>query len=189
MKPERHWETLVRQAQQGDKQAYHRFLEEVYPFIQQQVRSKMGGVLFSVDDVTQECLIGIHRSLASWHPSKALHPWLMAIIRNKIADYFRKNMKIIKNEQSVEPDLVTYQADETNIMIEQSNNDSERLGAIMEALPDDQKRAIILTKLDGMSYKAAAKEEAITEATLRKRISRGYKTIIKQLSEADGQNE
>ena len=185
MENDEHWESLVRQAQQGNKQAYNQFLEEVYPYIQRQVRSRMGGVLVSVDDVTQECLIGIHRSLATWHPSRKLKPWLIAIVRNKIADYFRKNMKIYKSELSAGMESVTNQVVSANNTVDEaSETDSAHLGAVLNSLPDEQRRAIILTKVDGMSYSDAAATEGVTEAALRKRISRGYQMILKQLSQA-----
>lgn len=189
MDQQQQWQDWVRQAQQGDRQAYHQFLGAVYPYIKNIIRRKLGSQFVDVDDVTQECLIGLHHSLATYHPSRQLKPWLHAIVRYKIADYFRKNNKISQHESFDENNLVTNESVSANTTIEAglqtSQQASEQIGTILESLPPEQQRAIRLTKLEGLDYSDAAQQEGVSEATLRKRISRAFQAIMRQLERED----
>ncbi|MCB0377874.1 MAG: RNA polymerase sigma factor [Bdellovibrionales bacterium] len=163
---------MIAKAQGGDQQAYAELLELLYPYIQSVVRSKLGGMADS-EDLTQECLIGIHKNLSTFQKDRPLKPWISAIIRYKAADYFRTRSK--RNEQSLD-DLVTNEELSTNSSTEPSAQDVRTL---LQALPDKLERALVLTQLEGLSYEEAAKKEGITEPALRKRISRGYLELRK----------
>jgi RNA polymerase sigma-70 factor, ECF subfamily len=116
--------------------------------------------------------------LASYHPSQPIKPWISAIIRYKVADYFRQLSR--KKEQYFKySDIdVTNIADETNKYEESSNDILE----ILNGLTVKYRRAIELTHISGLSYLEAAKKEKISEVALRKRISRGFSQIRKIVS-------
>ncbi|MFQ5470762.1 MAG: RNA polymerase sigma factor [Gammaproteobacteria bacterium] len=179
------WASLAKQAQQGDKNAYHQLLTEVNRYAVSIIRKKVGFYIADTDDIAQECLMGIHRSLSTYHPSRQFKPWVTAIIHHKLADYFRKNIKIRETEVHEDAELVTSSPLLTNYSNETEDIDNS-VGTSVEQLPRPLKQAILLTKVDGLSYAEAAKQENITEATLRKRISRAYKQILESLSQETG---
>ena len=167
---------LARKAQTGDSAAYASFLEEIYPFVEMIIRSKLGPVV-DVDDVTQVCLLGVHKSLSSYHPSRRIQPWIQAIIRYKIADYFRaraRRSEVTLSEQT--PDVTTSAA-EPNIYAQGRPDDRANIKDLVMRLPDPLRQAVVLTKLNGMSSKEAARKEGISEAALRKRVSRAYSKL------------
>ena len=85
---------FIERVQAGDQEAYRELLNMIYPYVQFLVRKKVGG-LIEVEDLTQECVLGVHKSLATFQPGKAFTPWLHAIVKFKICNYFRaKNRKI-----------------------------------------------------------------------------------------------
>ncbi len=166
-------EELIERAQAGDSSAYREFLKSIYPYIQSALRQKLGS-LVDQEDLAQECLVGIHKNLATYQPGKPVKPWVSAIIRYKLADHFRSLAR--KKEQTfsnLELD-VTNVAEEPNEYDEAHHKDAVE---ILDKVPEKLRRAIELTHIKGLSYEEAAQKEGINEAALRKRISRGFSKI------------
>lgn len=157
---------LAGRAQNGDKQAYGEFLSQLYPLVRSILKRKLAG-LVDYEDLTQECLIGIHKNLPSYHPSRPLKPWISAIIRYKVIDYFRATSKKIE---------VTGLQVDTNVPEEASGLD---VRAWLLRLPDGLRRIVEWTQLEGMEYAEVATREGISEVALRKRISRAYEELRK----------
>ena len=168
------WSRELQKAQMGDREAYSSFLRSCSHFIIAVVSNK---VPHSVDrdDIVQECLIGINRSLSSYDPKKRLKPWLISIIRFKICDHFRKLEKLSKETPLEFEENVTNQENAENSLIEKENY--EKWEHILNQIPEKLRHVIILTKIEGLSYKEVAEREGLTEATLRKRISRAYQML------------
>lgn len=141
------------------------------------VQQKLGD-LIDCDDITQECLIGIHRSIETYDPGKDLKPWVLGIIKHKIADFFRQweRRKEVDLENRDFP--VTKPDPATNTKTEEY----ERVWSMVHQLPDPQKRALILTQVSGLSTPKASLEEGISEAAFRKRVSRAYHLLRKVLN-------
>jgi len=172
-------ENLVVLAQSGDKAAYAEFLNLLYPYISSILRRKLGSIV-DHEDLTQECLMGIHKNLASYHPSKPLKPWISAIIRYKVADHFKLLSK--RKEQSL--------IDEDGNVTRGAENSNEPMGAVgheviemLSLLPDKLRLALEMTQLDGDSYEEAAKKSGVSEVAIRKRVSRAYKELRRLVSQ------
>lgn len=166
---------LAQKAQSGDRESYRQFLLMLYPFIRSILKKKLGGIVES-EDVTQECLLGVHRHLNTYNPEKPIGPWLSALIRYKVADHFRvcSKMKLEPlNDEIIDAKSVTDDTEATN---------NQLMECVMK-LPSALQNALILTKIQGLDYAEAAKIEGISEPALRKRISRAYlelKAIIEK---------
>lgn len=149
-----------------------------YPIIQSLVIKRLGR-LVDVDDVTQECILGIHKNLATYHPAKPIMPWISAIIRYKVADHFRRLSQ--RKEQALTDEVTNLRA-ETKVSIGESTPDVVEL---LGSLPEKLKRALWLTQVEGLSYQKAAENQGISEVALRKRISRAYDEIRRKISKAE----
>ena len=168
---------LFRKAQQGDQKAYGQFLKELYPFVKNKVQQKLGD-LIDCDDITQECLIGLHRSIETYDSSKDLKPWVQGIIKHKITDFFRQSERRKEVDLEKRDFPVTKPDPATNTKTEEY----ERVWSMVHELPEPQRRALILTQVSGLSTKKASIEEGISEAAFRKRVSRAYNLLRKVLS-------
>ena len=170
---------LARHAQAGDIQACESLLVELYAYVRRILASRLGSFA-DLDDLTQECLLGMHKSLATYHPSRNFRPWVHAIIRYKVADHFR--MLARRNETPLPDEL----PDPAPIATA-AHNDGDNAGVntdiheLLRALPAPLNRAVVLTRIDGLSCEEAAHREAVNPATLRKRISRGYAQLARLL--------
>ena len=177
---QKHWEDLLLKSQRGDKGAYKELLTNLYPFINRKIQSKLGH-WFDCDDITQDCLIGIHHSLPTHQPGKPLIPWINGIIQHKIADHFRLLRK--RNEVEI------FESDHPVTNLESSTNNSldhekiDRVKSMTSQLPKPLQRAIFLTKYKGLTYIEASAQEGISESAMRKRVSRAYGQLRKMVFE------
>jgi len=168
--------TLATKAQAGDRSAYEILLDHLYTYVRRVLAARLGSFA-DLDDLTQECLLGMHKSLSSYHPSRSIRPWVQAIIRYKVADYFRALSR--RKESALTEDmmdLVQHPLDAGG-----SANDGllEKMDIreMLNALPAPLSRAVVLTKFDGLSCEEAARREAVSEPALRKRLSRAYRRL------------
>ena len=166
---------LAGTAQKGDKDAYQRFLEALVPYIRAVVSCQVHAIA-DIEDIVQDCLLGIHNSLHTYDPSRRIKPWINAIIHHKVSDYFRGMSR--RKEYTTGTDLnVTLAAPEPNPDREKQERDIDRAWTLVERLPDGLRQAILLTKRDGLSTRDAASRLGISEAALRKRVSRAYRKL------------
>ena len=168
---------LAGKAQQGDAQAYADLLRQLYPFVRRVIRFRLGAVV-AADDVTQECLLGIHKSLQTYHPSRPLKAWVNAIVRYKVADHFRalsrkSEQMLIENIHGVTNDIPATNSED------EGHGEAVDVEALLNTLPAPLRRAVTLTKLQGVAGAEAAAREGISETALRKRVSRAYKRLAK----------
>jgi RNA polymerase sigma-70 factor (ECF subfamily) len=179
---------LARRAQAGDGPACEGLLEELYTYVRRILASRLGSFA-DLDDLTQECLLAMHKSLATFHPSRNMGPWIHAIIRYKVADHFRA---LARRNETALPDGLPELA-QIGHSSSHDGNDGHRPQAdiheLLRALPVPLSRAVVLTKIDGLSCDEAAQRESVNPATLRKRVSRAYVQLARlleaQLEDAD----
>ncbi len=124
--------------------------------------------------------MGVHKSLSSYQPDQPIKPWVSAIIRYKLADHFRKLSK--RREDFIgENDLpVTIPAEDTNNALEGSVRVQE-VSVVLSQLPDKLRQALEMTHIEGLSYADAANQAGVSEVALRKRISRAFVKVKKEV--------
>ncbi|MBL8020657.1 MAG: sigma-70 family RNA polymerase sigma factor [Leptospirales bacterium] len=161
-------------SQQGDNQAYNIFLKEVSVRTRPYIRSRIADS-DAVEDVVQEVLVSIHRTLATYDPTRPILPWLWAIVRYRIVDYARR-----KNRQLDGPG--SFDAAFENLTAP-SRSESDSMGELIlqsvAKLPEKQKRAFELTKMQGMSVREAARELNMTETATKVTVHRAKRTLRK----------
>lgn len=174
---EKQWQLWMAQAQTGDENAYKQLLAGIYPIIQRFLLSKFGP-LGTSEDMTQECLIAIHKARHTYDPKRPFQPWMFAVVRYKSIDLLRKKQKQWQREISDDEYVATYSVSDTNTQIE---GEREMVREALDGLPEEMKRAVVLTKIDGLNTKEAAHKEGVSQVALRSRVSRAYKVLRKKM--------
>jgi RNA polymerase sigma factor (sigma-70 family) len=147
---------LMRQAQNGDADAYRALLTAVTPRIRRVVRARRG--FFDVadtEDLVQDVLLSIHSVLATYDPSRPFTPWLMAIVRNRLVDAARRYGRQHAHETQVDDVHVTFDEAAANTA-DEGIGDLELLKQAIQTLPAGQRQAIELLKLQELSLKEAS---------------------------------
>lgn len=157
------WKELAVLAQNGDKKAYSRLLKEILPFIRNSLLPKLANPEW-VDDIAQEVLISIHKSLNTYSPDRAFKPWLNAIIHYRKTDYLRKYYSQRGNASVPVEDQINLAADVT------SPEDMTEYGNVEKALlefPEKQQQIFRMIKIEGYSAQEVAEKTGMSESAVK----------------------
>jgi RNA polymerase sigma factor (sigma-70 family) len=168
-------------AQQGDRAAYDHLLRTLVPIIRGVVRrqrSFLGDQ--DLEDIVQDVLLSIHTVRATYDPARPFLPWLMAIVRNRLADGGRRYAHTKAVAGIAEEFYETFQPVATNIDVDR-DDEAAGLRHAITRLPEGQRRALELLKLREFSLKEAAHETGMSVAALKVAAHRAIKTLRKAL--------
>lgn len=127
------------------------------------------------DDLVQ---IAVERALVrheQWRPESRLESWVFGIMRNAWIDEVRSRKR---RDRVFAPE----EAGET--VGDLASEASERLLSVQKALaqlPDEQRLAVALVLIEGLSYKEAAEVLEVPIGTVTSRLARGREALQKQL--------
>jgi RNA polymerase sigma-70 factor (ECF subfamily) len=159
---------LMQLLQQGDRDACRELLDDIGPAVMEFLRKRIAN-RDEVEDVYQEVFLGLYEARHSYEPGRPLEPWLFAIARNIAADYTRRHWSRARWEElTAEP---VEMADPT------PPGTTPNLGQALAALPQTQREAFKLLKLDGLSLDSAASRAGVSIAAMKVRAHRAYKAL------------
>ena len=117
----------------------------------------------------------------SWSPGTRLDSWAFTIMRRLFIDDGRSRTRWSR---------VVSPADDATVAVADAGQSSEALRAdalaaqaAIRDLPDDQRMAVALVLIDGLSYAEAAVVMDVPLGTLTSRLVRGRQTVIQMLAE------
>ena len=119
------------------------------------------------DDLVQDALLRGHEARRSFRPGANLRVWLFAILRNAFLDRRRR-----RAAESRRDDAAAVLAP---LSIDAPQEAAVRLAQVREAflrLPEDQREALSLVAVEGLTYAAAAAVAGIPIGTLMSRVAR-----------------
>ncbi|MFN3799851.1 MAG: RNA polymerase sigma factor, partial [Sphingobium yanoikuyae] len=121
------------------------------------------------------------RARDQWQPGTRLDSWMYRIMRNLWIDEGRARQRAARTFAPEEAGAdVGYAGDKA---VEQAMTLSD-VDRAMQALPPEQREAIALVLVEGLSYKEAAAILNIPMGTLTSRLVRGRGALIELLGEA-----
>jgi RNA polymerase sigma-70 factor (ECF subfamily) len=165
---------LMARMQDGDGDSCRVLLDDIGPMLTNFLRRRIAD-RNALEDVYQETLMALFQARHTYDPSRPLEPWLFAIARNVAADHARH----FWNRASVEQ--LTDRMPE-QLADEEPRSDSS-LADAMAQLPEHQRQAFSMVKLEGLSIEQAADRAGVSVGALRVRAHRAYKALRKLISE------
>lgn len=179
---EREWAQLMRAAQGGDGRAYARLLSAILPLLRARVRRAVPASFgIEAEDLVQDILLSLHAVRHTYDPARPFGPWLMAIAKHRVLDGLRKNRRLRGRETALDF------FDETFLGVaakeeEEGYGDPQALRQAMAELPQGQRQAIAMTKLEGLSLKEASQASGQSVAALKVAVHRGLRALRGVLS-------
>jgi len=173
---------MMKAAQAGDGQAYSRLLSEITPRLRRIIQRKRAFQNFQdIEDLVQEVLLSLHSVRATYDPERPFFPWVLAIVRNRLADGARRYARTNRNEVLVDELPVTFVDEQANID-KDLYRDPDQLKQAISKLPRGQREAIEMLKLKEMSLKEVSSQTGISIASLKVSVHRGIAALRKSLS-------
>lgn len=132
------------------------------------------------DDLVQDCLERAIRKQSLWRPTGSLRSWLFRILLNVYRNDLRSRRR--------RPEAVPFDGlpEEPAVL----SGQPERLALAetaraMQRLPLDQREALLLVAVEGMSYREAASVLAVPVGTLMSRLGRA-RVELRRLTDGEG---
>ena len=136
------------------------------------------------DDVAQEALMAVHRSLDGFNGTnhKAFLAWVFKIAENRIrdlADYHQA-----KKRQKIQP--LSFSQTSPSTVIGRSE-EVQKVADALEQLPEEYAEIIRLLRFEELSYSQVAEIKEISENAARIRYCRALKSLKKALGGEDAE--
>jgi RNA polymerase sigma-70 factor, ECF subfamily len=130
-----------------------------------------------VEDVLQETLFKIHRSIDRLAANSNLYAWVYQVTRNAIVDYYRRQQPNLSLDTSAEvPDDFAQQALSRDALGEIA----ACLRPMLDALPEKYREALVLTDLEGKTQFELAELTGLSLSGAKSRVQRA-RTQLKEL--------
>lgn len=156
--------------------AYRAFLQQLSRHLRAFLGKRLFGWPDDVEDLVQECLLAMHNQRHTYHSDQPLTAWVHAIARYKMIDLLRS--------KSVREALHEPLDDAADLLFDTGADAGEArrdLASLLATLPERQRQAIALTKLEGLSVAEAAGRSGMSESAVKVNVHRGLKSLAAAL--------
>jgi RNA polymerase sigma-70 factor, ECF subfamily len=181
-------DALIARAQEGDVRAFETLLEDHLAQVRRFARA-FAGSPSDADDLAQEALIKVYKSLKLFRYQSAFTTWLYAIVRNSFLDATRsRGFRERSLQDTLEPGHAEHQENGGAALPDEAlhrEQEKERLWRALRRLPAEFKSALVLFDLEGCSYDEVAAIEAVPVGTVKSRLNRARAQLRKLLGEAE----
>ncbi len=179
---------LIEQLQRGDEMAFKKLVEEWQDIVYNTVVSMVQDDN-AADDITQEVFIQVFQSISSFKGDSKISTWLYRIAVSKALDHERKKKRKKRfafvqrllgdagNEEFHAPDF-----QHPGIILERKES-AAGLFSALKKIPDKQRAAFTLHKLEGLSYQEIAAVMNTTLAAVESLMGRAKANLRKELTE------
>lgn len=125
------------------------------------------------EDILQEVFLKIHTNLGSLQDERKLQSWVYQITRNAIADHYRRPQQA----QPLEDELFQNSAD----AVELESALAESLREMVDDLPEEYRKALVLDAFEGLSQAEIAERLGISLSGAKSRVQRARAKLRKML--------
>ncbi len=165
---------LVARAQQGDRAAFGQLYEKYCPKIYGYMVYHLNGRTEIAEDLTAEVFMKALQSLRGFHLREVpFSSWLYRIAHNHLIDYIRRQPK--------QPPMSVDNWSTIDIEDQGTNPgehlDRQTLTAALQQITEDQRRAVVMRVVQGLSIAETAKAIGKSEDSVKQLQSRGLKAL------------
>ncbi len=180
---------LLRQAQEGDMEAFATVFEQYRPLMNSVAYRLVGGD--DCEDVVMDSFLKAWRSLPGIRNLDAVRTWLCRMVRNTALDLLRKRRREQVHLVEDVPDedgsgILDRIADEAAPTGGQEGERNELVGVLQQALSalsDEHRTVILLREADGLSYKEIAVATSASIGTVMSRLFYAKRKLRNLLAE------
>ncbi|MGH8076956.1 MAG: sigma-70 family RNA polymerase sigma factor [Lysobacter sp.] len=179
------WARWMVQAQDGDREAYHRLLQAVAPYVRAITRRYLGRGE-DAEDAVQDVLMIMHRIRHTYERGRPFKPWLSTIASRRCIDLLRQRARRLQHEMDAvhDPDAypqIEHGPDDTVA----HQHEAGILRQAVAALPERQREAIRLLRLNELSLNEAAAQSDQSVGSLKVACHRAMKSLQRAFAGRD----
>ena len=176
------WAQWMLQAQDGDRVAYHALLKALTPYLRAITRRYLGRGE-DAEDALQEILMVIHGIRHTYERGRPFKPWLNTIASRRCIDLLRRRAHRLQHEMAAGEDIedVAHAGHGPEDALSHEH-DAGTLQHAVAGLPERQREAIRLLKLNELSLNEAAAQSDQSIGSLKVACHRAMKSLQHSLA-------
>jgi RNA polymerase sigma-70 factor (ECF subfamily) len=187
-------EQLIARSQLGDLHAFNQLILHYQQIVYSTILRMVGDKEIAAD-LTQDAFFAAFRNIHSFRGDSSFRAWLLRIASNLACDHWRRLQRrpaesleaLTEVDDAHDPSFLSaLVATETEGNPEESLLTQELQDLIqqgLQQLPLDQRVAVVLCDIQGLSYEEIATSTQTTSGTVRSRISRGRARLRNYLTQ------
>lgn len=180
---------LAQRSAHGDDRAFKLLVQRHASSLAQAARS-FGLPETDVDDVVQETFVAAWRALGDYDQSRPFRAWLFSVGLNKMRDLyrFRKVRQFLFGALDLNnPEMPGIEDDQPGPEREvAARRELALVAKTLERLPRDQREAIVLTAIVGLSQGEASAALGLTTKALEGRVARAREKLASLIAQSGG---
>jgi len=161
----------TRSAKPDEPDTFKSELLALVPYLRAFARS-LSGRHEGADDLAQEALVKAWQSRSSFVPGTNLKAWLFTILRNQFYSERRRAWRQVPWDAE-NADAIPGNSDDQGWAAELSD-----IARALQALPAEQREALILVGAGGFAYEEAAQISNCAVGTVKSRVARARRALI-----------
>ncbi|MGE5361764.1 MAG: sigma-70 family RNA polymerase sigma factor [Bacteroidales bacterium] len=185
-----HEALLVQRCAAGEEEACAELVNEHQRMVYQLGLHLLGDQEEALD-LSQEVFLRVFRTIGRFRCQSALKTWIYRIVINQARNRQRWWRRRHRSEQ-VSLDEHIEQHGDVSVPVETGTPDrvfgqkelASRIWRALDGLPFEQRTAIVLREIDGMSYDEIAFSLGVAVGTVKSRLTRAREALRAQLREA-----
>jgi RNA polymerase sigma-70 factor (ECF subfamily) len=174
---------LVQQCAAGDEDACARLVTDHQRMVYQLALHLLGDSQEALD-LSQEVFLRVFRTLGQFRGQSTLRTWIYRIVVNQASNrqrWWRRrhrsqqvNLEEHARTNGELPDVRTFAQPDTQL---QQQEVAGRVWSALDELPFDQRAAIVLREIDGLSYEEIATSLGVAVGTVKSRLARARQNL------------
>ena len=187
-------EELIARSQRGEVAAFNQLVLH-YQQIVYGAAYRLLGDPDTAADVTQDAFIAAFRGISSYRGGSSFRAWLLRIASHMACDHWRRVRRhpaeslefLTEEDETPSSEALNALADSSaegnpeEMLLTQELQSAIQQG--LEQLPLDQRVAVVLCDIEGLSYEEIADSTQTSIGTVRSRISRGRSRLRAYLNQ------
>ncbi|MFF7589436.1 RNA polymerase sigma factor [Kitasatospora purpeofusca] len=160
--------SVVAAAQDGDAEAIAALVSGAHPHVRRFARS-LCATPEDAEDAAQEALIILYRKIGMLRATGALASWMFRIVRNECLRRARSAL----GERPV-AGVAPYRSAEDEVL---GRLEAARVAEAIAALPEDQRRVLVMRDVQGLSGRMVADALGLSTAAMKSRLHRARAAV------------
>jgi RNA polymerase sigma-70 factor (ECF subfamily) len=182
--PQNNSDPRIAAAVAGDRNAAHELLQELLPRVGNLVRYLIGGDA-DVEDITQRVLVELLRSLHTFRGESQLATWSDRITIRTTLAHMKRRRVVAARQSHLAAELIMALDDQNGGSPEQYLARREAV-RMLDELPEEQRAAVVLHYIVGLSVPELADQLAIPFETVRSRLRLGLHKLRERFDSKRG---
>jgi RNA polymerase sigma-70 factor (ECF subfamily) len=178
---------LVQQCASGDEDACARLVTDHQRMVYQLALHLLGDAQEALD-VSQEVFLRVFRTLSQFRGQSTLRTWIYRIVVNQASNrqrWWRRRRRALQvnldEHTQTHGELADARVFTQPDRVLQQHEVSDRVWRALDALPFDQRAAIVLREIDGLSYEEIATSLGVAVGTVKSRLARARQHLREAL--------